>query len=1285
MIYIYRAGSALSPFRLSRLYGESAAAVTTHALRLVRFSKQPSDRQLARLGQLLRADQWLTLEQAAGADWLAGSLRILCPRLGTLSPWASKATDICHMLGWTEVQRLEHARAVVGLSGDVDLDVPGVHDPLTETCLTELEGLAGLFQTAAPAPLVRIDLSADAASALAQANASLGLALSEQEQSYLIDAFSRLGRSPTDAELMMFAQANSEHCRHKIFNASWTLDGQQAEHSLFRMIRETHRQHPQGVISAYSDNAAVLAGHPAMRLLADPLDHHYRLGEEVVDTLIKVETHNHPTAIAPYPGAATGSGGEIRDEAATGRGARPKAGLTGFTVSHLRLGEQLEPWEWSCSRAPDRLASAADIMIEGPIGAASFNNEFGRPALGGYFRSFEFWRDSHRAWGYHKPIMIAGGMGAVNRDMALKQEVPVGAPVVVLGGPALLIGLGGSSASSVSNAEGRSELDFASVQRENPEMQRRCQEVIDRCWSLGQANPIASIHDVGAGGLSNAVPEILHDSSRGGMLELRRLRIDEPGMSPMQVWCNESQERYVLAIHPEHLETFKALVKRERCPMAMLGHATEHQQLQLNDELLGESVVDMPMDVLFGNPPKMHREASQAEGYRGQLPAADIDLHQAGESVLRHPTVASKLFLITIGDRTVGGLSHRDQLVGPWQVPVADCAVTLNDFHGYAGQAMAMGECSPVAAINPAASARLSVSEAITNIAAAPIDKLGDIKLSANWMAAAGHEQEDAALYQAVYATGMELCTALGVAIPVGKDSLSMKTSWRDGADEITVNAPLSLVVTAFAPLADVRGGLTPMLQASEDSILVLVDLSAGRNRLGGSVLAQCYQTLGSEAPDLDDPARLRGFFQVVQQLRSEDRLRAYHDRSDGGLFATVSEMAFAARCGVALEFAAGTELMASLFAEEPGAVLEIAAADEQRLRQLFADAGVDEGCVQRIGVPAAASDELTVSVAGNRVLAWSLPSLLGHWHHTSWQIQRRRDNPDSADAERDLACRWDAPAMTPDYRFNPEQEVLAPVLLGKARPPVAILREQGVNGQNEMAAAFHRAGFDPVDVHMSDLLAERVRLEDFTGFAACGGFSFGDVLGAGRGWASSVLFHDALREQFTRFFAREDRFALGVCNGCQMLSQLREIIPGGEALPAFRRNQSEQFEARLSLVEVCESPSLFFAGMAGSRLPIAVAHGEGRVVWKSDQRAEVCLRYVDPLGQVSERYPVNPNGSPEGATGLVAADGRVTLMMPHPERMFRQVQLSALARSCEPGPWLRMFENARLWVEQGS
>jgi phosphoribosylformylglycinamidine synthase len=1084
---------------------------------------------------------------------------------------------------------------------------------------------------------------------------------------------------------MMFAQANSEHCRHKIFNADWIIDGEPQPHSLFAMIRHTHQRAPIGVLSAYHDNSAVIEGGLAERLFPHPADHVYRFCEEPVAMQIKVETHNHPTAISPYPGAATGSGGEIRDEAATGRGARPKAGLTGFTVSNLRVPGQTRGWEADFGK-PGRIVSALDIMLEGPIGAAAFNNEFGRPALAGYFRTFEQ-EVAGRQWGYHKPIMLAGGMGNIREQHVEKHRLAEGDVVIVLGGPAMLIGLGGGAASSMGSGQSDETLDFASVQRENPEMQRRCQEVIDACWALGADNPIVTIHDVGAGGLSNALPELLNDSQHGGVLDLRAVPSADHAMSPMEIWCNESQERYVLGVRPADLERFEALCKRERCPYAVLGHATDKRRLLVADRLLDEAPVDVPLEVILGKPPRMLREAQRERVVTEAFDAAGVDLAAAPEAVLSHPTVACKSFLVTIGDRTVGGLTARDQMVGPWQVPVADAAVTLAGFRSWAGEAMAIGERTPLALVDGPASGRMAVGEAITNIASAPIERLADVRLSANWMAAAGEPGQDAVLFDTVRAVGLELCPALGIAIPVGKDSLSLKTVWRQGDHERRVLSPVSLVVSAFAPVVDARRALTPLLDLDAGPTrLLLLDLGAGRDRLGGSILAQVNGAFGIEVPDLDEPDHLAGLFGAVQALAREGLLIAYHDRSDGGLLATVCEMAFATRCGLELDLdvdAAG--LTPRLFAEELGAVLQVREAELDQVRAVLREHGVDALCSD-VGRPVT-GHELKLKRRGEPVADWDLVDLLGAWWSNSHAIQRIRDNPSCADQERERISDWERPLLAPELGFDPAHGPATPAVATGARPRVAILREQGINGHVEMAAAFELAGFEAVDVHMSELAAGRVSLPSFQGLVACGGFSYGDVLGAGRGWAKSILFNDGLRRRFEDFFARTDRFALGVCNGCQALAALREIIPGTDAWPDFVRNESEQFEARLSLVEVTESPSLFFHGMTGSRLPVATAHGEGRARFGDGGEqgmpgAQVALRYVEPDGTPASAYPQNPNGSPGGITGLSNEDGRVTILMPHPERTLRAVNFSWAPDDWrDESPWLRMFHNARSWV----
>jgi phosphoribosylformylglycinamidine synthase len=1124
----------------------------------------------------------------------------------------------------------------------------------------------------------------------------MGLALSPDEIDYLLDAYATLGRDPTDVELMMFAQANSEHCRHKIFNADFVIDGAPQPASLFQMIRRSTEASPGGVLSAYKDNAAVVEGWPGGRFAPDPATGVYRAHREPAHLVIKVETHNHPTAISPFPGAATGSGGEIRDEGATGRGAKPKAGLSGFTVSNLRLPGALRPWEGPAAK-PERIASALDIMIDGPLGGAAFNNEFGRPNLCGTFRTFELEVDGpggREVRGYHKPIMLAGGVGNIRGEQVRKGEIPAGAAIVVMGGPAMLIGLGGGAASSVASGASEEDLDFASVQRDNAEMQRRCQEVIDRCTALGADNPIVSIHDVGAGGLSNALPELVHESRRGAVFDLRAIPSDEPGMSPLEIWCNEAQERYVLAIAPERLAAFEALCARERCPQARLGHATADGRLRVGDARLGRDPIDMPLSVLLGKPPRMTRRAERTGPAVAPFDAAAVDVGQAALRVLRLPTVADKTFLITIGDRTVGGLCARDQMVGPFQVPVADAAVTTTSMDTTTGEAMAMGERPPVALLDAAASARLAVAEAITNIASVPIAHLSEVKLSANWMAAAGHPGEDARLYDAVRAVGTELCPALGIAIPVGKDSLSMRTVWSDGGRRRAVTSPLSLVISAFAPVTDVRRALTPQIGATgagDATALLLVDLGRGQNRLGGSCLAQVYGALGGTPPDLDDPALLAGFFAAVQEANSAGLLRAYHDRSDGGLLVTLLEMAFAGGVGLEIDVAPlGADALAALFSEELGAVLEVGADDVARAPDLFASHGL-AGHVHRLGRPVA-GDRVLVRRGGAVLLDQARSTLRGVWAETTHAIQRLRDDPACADEEQAarLAAGVSDAGLAVHATFDVDEDIAAGFVAGGARPRVAILREQGVNGQIEMAAAFDRAGFQAVDVHMSDVLGGRIDLASFRGLAACGGFSYGDVLGAGEGWAKSILLHARARDAFAAFFARPDTFALGVCNGCQMMSALKEIIPGADPWPRFVRNRSEQFEARLALVAVENSPSVLLAGMQGSRLPIAVSHGEGLAEFDEaaggraalERAGLVAARFSDNTGAVADRYPANPNGSPAGITALTTPDGRVTVMMPHPERVFRAVQLSwRPAAWREDSPWMRLFRNARAWV----
>jgi len=1224
--------------------------------------------------------------------------RLVVPRFGTISPWSSKATDVVHASGLASIRRVERGTLFRFLGAPDPAAIarllPCIHDRMTESVLDDVASARALFDHALPAPFRTIDVLARRHDAIREADRALGLALAADEVDYLVDNFLALGRNPTDVELMMFAQANSEHCRHKIFNADWTIDGQPREHSLFKMIRNTTARAPDGVLSAYSDNAAVIVGPDGGRFLPDPETGRYVQLDEPTPILIKVETHNHPTAISPFPGAATGSGGEIRDEGATGRGGKPKAGLTGFSVSNLLLPDARKPWELDPGK-PGRITSALDIMLEGPIGGAAFNNEFGRPNLAGYFRTFcqeVDGSDGREIRGYHKPIMLAGGIGQVRQMHVVKREASPGDKVIVLGGPAMLIGLGGGAASSMATGQSAEDLDFASVQRGNPEMERRCQEVIDRCVALGDSNPILSIHDVGAGGLSNAIPEILDQSGLGGRIDLRAIPNDEPGMSPLEIWCNEAQERYVVTIGARDVERFAAICERERCPFAVVGEATAERTLSVDDrvrpgrragDVPGEPI-DMPLEVLLGKPPRMRRDVKRKAKRRLAFDFESLDPAAAARRVLQLPTVADKTFLISIGDRTVTGLVARDQCVGPWQVPVADAAITLAGHRATSGEAMALGERTPIALLDAAASARMAVGEALTNLASAPVPGLASVRLSANWMAPAGYAAEDAALYDAVEAVGLELCPALGLAIPVGKDSMSMRTVWKEAGEEKSVTAPISLIVTAVAPVDDVGRARTPELARDPESVLLLVDLGFGRNRLGASALAQVHGVLGDEAPDVDDPKSLRAFFGAVQTLLREERLLAYHDRSDGGLFACLCEMAFAGATGLEIDLAAlPGRALGKLFNEELGAVLQLRRGDLERVRATFAAEGLASALCVLGGLRG--DDRIVIRDGARTLVDAARVELRRDWSETTWRMQRLRDDPECADEEH--ATRADAsdPGLTAVFDF-----ALAPLAhVPGRRPAIAILREQGVNGQIEMAAAFDRAGFDAFDVHMSDLLMGRRTILDYQGFVACGGFSYGDVLGAGGGWAKSILHHDALRDDFARFFADRSRFALGVCNGCQMLSLLAPLIPGAEDWPRFLRNRSEQFEARLALVRIERSPSILFAGMEGARLPIAVAHGEGRAQFANDAaraRVEaaglVAARFVDGRGDVAARYPANPNGSPAGITALTVPDGRVTLMMPHPERVVRTAQLSWHPPGWgEESPWIRFFRNARAWL----
>jgi len=1229
----------------------------------------------------------------------AGRLFLVLPRLGTISPWSSKASDIARNCGLATVQRLERGIAYY-LSGsfsdaEAALIAATLHDRMTQQVLSQLEDAAELFRHAQPAPLTVVDIIGGGRAALERANVELGLALAEDEIDYLMTSFNGLERNPHDIELMMFAQANSEHCRHKIFNASWDLEGQSQDKSLFGMIKNTYAMHSEGVLSAYKDNASVIVGSVAGRFFPDPETRQYGAVQEPVHILMKVETHNHPTAIAPFPGAATGSGGEIRDEGATGRGAKPKAGLTGFTVSNLQIPGFEQPWEVSYGK-PERIVTALDVMLDGPLGGAAFNNEFGRPALTGYFRTFEQAITTPRGAevrGYHKPIMLAGGMGNIRAEHVQKAEIVVGSKLIVLGGPAMLIGLGGGAASSMATGASSADLDFASVQRENPEMERRCQEVIDRCWQLGERNPISFIHDVGAGGLSNAFPELVNDGERGGRFELRNIPNDEPGMAPHEIWSNESQERYVMAVGAEDFARFQAICERERCPFAVVGEATAEPQLTVTDSHFGNNAVDMPLEVLLGKAPRMHRSASREAELGDDFDPSGLAIDDCVTRVLHHPAVASKSFLITIGDRSITGLVARDQMVGPWQVPVADCAVTSSSFDAHCGEAMAMGERTPLALLDAPASGRMAIGETLTNIVAARIGKMADIRLSANWMAAAGHPGEDARLYDTVQAVGMQLCPELGICIPVGKDSMSMQTRWQEEGADKSVTSPLSLIVTGFAPVLDVRQTLTPQLRMDKgDTDLILIDLGRGQNRMGASILAQVHSQLGRQAPDLDDAEDMKAFFAVIQGLNADGLLLAYHDRSDGGLLVTALEMAFAGHCGlnISLDSLAidATELAAVLFNEELGALIQVHRDATAVVLAQFSAAGLAD-CVAVIGQPLN-SGEIVFNFNEQPVFTGERRLLQRQWSETSYQVQRLRDNQECAEQEFAGLLEEDNPGLCAKLAFDLNHDIAAPYIRKGVRPQIAVLREQGVNGQVEMAAAFDRAGFAAIDVHMSDILAGRVDLDEFKGLVACGGFSYGDVLGAGEGWAKSILFNSRARDAFSGFFQREDSFTLGVCNGCQMLSNLHELIPGSDLWPHFVRNRSEQFEARVAMVRVQESASIFLRGMAGSRLPIAIAHGEGYAEFASPQALReadlsgcVAMRFVDNHGKVTENYPANPNGSPRGITGLTSRDGRVSIMMPHPERVFRAVQNSWKPDSWqEDGGWLRMFRNARVWVD---
>ena len=1293
--------SALSDFRIKKLLTELEAlklnitAISACFIHFVDIEGNLDSLQSDTLSQLLTYGSSQPLKERD--DELQPNSMIIetllvFPRSGTISPWSSKATEIAIRCGLSAIKRIERGIqyslvATQPISAPDKIKIANIlHDRMTQAVLYN-NSAPDLFSQHQPKPLRSIKLIEQGREALIEANLELGMALSTDEIEYLTTSFQNLGRNPTDVELMMFAQANSEHCRHKIFNADWTIDDIKQAQTLFGMIRNTATKSPDGILSAYHDNASVAVGSKAQVLIRNAQTSEYSYVEEDVHLLMKVETHNHPTAISPFPGAATGSGGEIRDEGATGRGSATKAGLTGFSVSHLKIPEFPQPWEQENGK-PERIASALSIMLEGPLGGAAFNNEFGRPNLAGYFRTFEqpvLDSTGNEFKGYHKPIMIAGGMGNIRPMLIEKQPIPAGSLIIILGGPAMLIGLGGGAASSQTSGAGSEELDFASVQRENPEMERRCQEVINHCNSMGHQSPIISIHDIGAGGLSNAVPEIIHDCARGGRFDLRKVHNADKGMSPMQIWCNEAQERYVVAINPESLALFASFCEREHCLYAVIGEATEEEHLSLTDTLLSDKPVDIPMSILFGKPPKLHRNVKHVKPITKALDFTNICIKEAINRVLSFPTVADKSFLIHIGDRSITGLVARDQMVGPWQVPVADVAVTASGFFAITGEAMAMGERSPIAVINAPASGRMAIGEALSNIAAAQIEGLNKIKISANWMAAAGFKGEDAALFDTVEAVGMELCPALGIAIPVGKDSLSMKTIWTDNGQEKIMTSPLSLIVTAFAPVKDVSKTLTPQLKYIKDSLLILIDLGAGKNRLGGSVLAQVYNQIGVDCPDIDDSGLLKAFFNSIQTLNSQNKLISYHDRSDGGLLATVAEMMFASRLGASLSLdELGQDVLSTLLNEELGAVFQIRGSDYVEVINLLDKSGLSH-CTSVIG-KVVEEQQLTIQLGDNLIYSASRAKLQTIWSEVSYRMQALRDNPNCAKQQFERISDDSDPGLTASLTFDVNND-LDCTYSSEPKPKVAILREQGVNGHIEMAAAFDRAGFRCIDVHMTDIISGRISLQDFTGLVACGGFSYGDVLGAGGGWAKSILFNPRARDEFTTFFQRPDTFGLGVCNGCQMMSGLKEIIPGTEYWPRFIRNTSEQFEARVAMVEVQKSPSIFFSGMEGSKMPIAIAHGEGRAEFTIDPKLAfdaqaVALCYVDNYGALTTNFPANPNGSPMGITALTNSDGRFTIMMPHPERCFRSQQNSWHPDDwSEYGPWMRMFRNAKVWT----
>ena len=1275
---VWRGKAALSAFRLEALSNSIEAALGSRRDVKAEFA------YLLDVAEPLTADETARSVRLLDCDAMApdaGGLYV-APRKGTISPWSTKASQIFQISGIAKVRRVERAiRYVITEDAGRELgadDMARVRDAISDRMTEGVylpADLGDFFDRRPPAPGREFDVLGEGKAAIEKANKELGLAMSPYEIAYLADAFTAAKRNPTDTELVMFGQVNSEHCRHKIFNAEWIIDGEKRDSSLFGMVRETHKAHPDGTLVAYKDNSSVVEGFRADAFTIDPETKRYHYSDEQLDLLMKVETHNHPTAISPFPGAATGVGGEIRDESATGTGSKSKAGLAGFMVSNLRIPGHVRPWEEGGDPLPSRLATPLDIMIDGPIGGARFGNEFGRPQLAGFFRTYEMASDG-RSWGYHKPIMLAGGMGSIRREHIAKKPIPEGSWIVQIGGPALRIGLGGGAASSMATGTNDEALDFDSVQRGNAEMERRAQEVIEVCTAMGDKNPILAIHDIGAGGLSNACPEIVEDT--GADFNLRLVHNEEESMNPMEIWCCEAQERYMLAVRKEDRPLLEAICARERCPVAFIGVARSDRRLVLEDPHFGNRPIDMDIEVLLGKPPRMLRDVSHRPYHATPLELGGITPQEAFERILRLPSVAAKNFLVTIADRSVTGLVHRDQMVGPYQLPLADCAVTATGFHADSGEAMAIGERSPLAVVNAPASGRMAVGEALTNLAAAPVGAIGKVKLSANWMCACGEEGEDARLYDTVKAVTRELCISLGVSIPVGKDSLSMRTYWDADGKSYRQIAPLSLCVSAFSTIDDVRKTVTPDLKPGA-SRLILVDLADGRARLGGGALAQVISQVGDETPDLDDPAKFLAFFKAVQSLIADGRVMAYHDRSDGGLAVTLAEMAFGGGRGIDVELR-GVEPFAALFGEELGCVLQVADKDADDIVALFRDAGI---LALDIGAPTAGR-ELTIRVDGVAALSGDIGALRSIWSETTYAMQSLRDNPKCAREEFEAASDAADPGMTFKVTYDPEWR---PDITVSSRPRMAILREQGVNGHVEMAAAFDRAGFEAIDVHMTDLHEGRVDLADFGGLVACGGFSYGDVLGSGTGWASSILYSARLSEMFGKFFHRPETFTLGVCNGCQMVSQLKDLIPGAEDWPKFVGNFSEQFEARYETIEIMPSPSIFFKGMDGSRLPIAVAHGDGRAEFASDAVRDrlvsaglASARYVDNHGLPTERYPFNPNGSKGGLTGFTTPDGRATIMMPHPERGFRSLQLSYRPKGIfegEDGPWMRMFRNA--------